>query len=246
MTLASKGALERPPRSCCRNILDLLSLTESIKICVICVIFKDMTRFFLIRHGRSTWNAERRFQGWADPPLDDVGREQARLLAERLQGNGEAIVALYTSPLRRAQETAGIIGETLGLPVTPDERLKEGGIGVLTGLTWAQVEEQYPDVMQGFMEADEGIVIPGGEEIEQLMARVPAVFGEIVARHAGETIGVVSHGGTLGVYLNHLIGLPGRFSPFRFGNTSLSVVEMNPVRPRILLLNDTCHLGGEV
>jgi broad specificity phosphatase PhoE len=56
---------------------------------------------------------------------------------------------------------------------------------------------------------------------------------------------VVAHGGTLGTYLNHLIGLPTRFSPFRFGNGSLTIVEAHPVRPRILLLNDTCHLGGE-
>jgi len=201
-------------------------------------------RLFLIRHGRSTWNAERRFQGHADPPLDDVGREQAHLLAERLRDSPP--IVLYTSSLQRAQETAKIIGQALGIPVSPDERLKEGGVGVLTGLTWAQMKEQYPDVMQGFMEADEDIVIPGGEEIEQFMARVTAVFGEIVARHAGETVGVVSHGGTLGVYLNHLIGMPGRFSPFRFGNTSLSIVEVNPVRPRIVLLNDTCHLGGEI
>lgn len=205
-----------------------------------------MTRLILIRHGQSTWNAERRFQGWADPPLDDVGREQARRLAERLQGNGKGMVALYTSPLQRARETAEIIGETLELPVISDERLKECGVGVLTGLTWAQIEEQYPDVKQSFEEADENIKIQGGEDTEMFRARVTAVFDEIVAQHAGETVGVVSHGGTLGAYFNHLIGLPGRFSPFRFGNTSLSVVEVNPTHPRILLANDTCHLGEEI
>ncbi|MEE8389262.1 MAG: histidine phosphatase family protein [Anaerolineae bacterium] len=205
-----------------------------------------MTRLFLIRHGRSTWNAERRFQGWADPPLDDVGREQARRLAERLQGNGRAMVALYSSPFRRAQETADIIGETLGLPVVPDDRLKERDVGDITGLTWTQIEEQYPAIVQGFVEANEGIEIPGEEDVKLFRARVTAVFGEIVARHGEGPIGIVSHGGTLGTYLNHVIGLPSRFSPFRFGNTSLSVVEVNPVRPRIVLLNDICHLGGEL
>jgi len=155
------------------------------------------------------------------------------------------MVALYTSPLRRAQETAEIIGETMGLPVIPDERLKERNAGDITGLTWAQIEKQYPDIVQGFAEANESIEVPGEEEIELFRARVVAVFGEIVARHREGPIGVVSHGGTLGTYLNHLIGLPSRFSPFRFGNTSLSIVEVNPTRPRIALLNDTCHLGGE-
>ena len=98
-----------------------------------------MTRLMLIRHGRSTWNAEGRIQGQADPPLDEMGREQARRLAERL--HGEPIVALYTSPLLRARETAGIIGQALDVPVTPDERLKEYDVGDVAGLTWDQLVE---------------------------------------------------------------------------------------------------------
>jgi len=88
--------------------------------------------------------------------------------------------------------------------------------------------------------------IPGAEESAPFRVRVVAAFDDIVARHAEETAGVVTHGGTLGTFLNHLIGLPTRFSPFRFANASLSIVELNPVRPRIMLLNDTCHLGGEI
>lgn len=205
-----------------------------------------MTRLYLIRHGQSTWNAERRFQGLADPPLDDVGREQARRLAARLQGNGTAMVALYTSPFRRARETAEIIGEALGLPAVPDDRLKERDVGALMGLTWAQIEERYPDVVRRWTEADESLEIPGEEDVKLFRARVSAVFDEIVTRHGDEPVGVVSHGGTLGTYLNHLIGLPSRFSPFRFGNTSLSIVDVDPVRPRIVLLNDTGHLSFEI
>ena len=203
-----------------------------------------MTRLILIRHGRSTWNAERRIQGQADPPLDGVGREQARRLAERLREN--APVALYTSSLRRARETAEIIGDALGVPVVPDERLKEYDVGGITGLTWEQVVERYPDAAHRWVEAVEEVAFPGAEKGESFRARVAATFDEIASRHAEGTVGVVAHGGTLGTYLNHLIGLPTRFSPFRFANGSLSIVEVNPVRPRIVLLNDTCHLGGEI
>jgi probable phosphoglycerate mutase len=98
-----------------------------------------VTRLLLIRHGRSTWNAIKRIQGQADPLLDEVGREQARRLAERLRDN--APVVLYTSSLRRAQETAEIIGETPGVEVTSDERLKEYDVGDITGLTWEQIAE---------------------------------------------------------------------------------------------------------
>jgi broad specificity phosphatase PhoE len=202
-----------------------------------------VTRLCLIRHGRSVWNAQGRIQGCADPPLDEVGRAQARQLAERLRE--ESVAALYTSPLRRSQETAEIIGQALDLPVVPDERLKEYDVGDLTGLTWEQVVEQYPDVAQRWTQAQDSLEIPGEEGWAPFRVRVVAALGDILSRHADGPVGVVAHGGTLGTYLNHLIGLPTRFSPFRFGNGSLTIVEAHPVRPRILLLNDTCHLGGE-
>jgi probable phosphoglycerate mutase len=206
-----------------------------------------VTRLFLIRHGCSTWNAERRIQGLADPPLNEAGREQARQLAERLRQDRP--VALYTSPLRRARGTAEIIGRTLGVPVVADERLKEYGVGDIEGLTWQQVVERYPDMAQRWAEAPESVEIPGEEGSASFRARVVAAFDEILAQHPQEPVGVVTHGGTLGTYLNHLLGLPTRFSPFHFGNGSLSIAEVNVgtslVRPRVLLLNDTCHLGGE-
>jgi len=194
-----------------------------------------LTRLLLIRHGRSVWNAQGRIQGRADPPLDELGREQARRLAERLRQ--EAVVALYTSPLRRAQETADIIGRALDVPVVPDERLQEYDVGDIAGLTWEQVVERYPDVAHRWAEAQEELGIPGEEGHGPFRARVVAAFGDIVSRHADGPVGVVAHGGTLGTYLNHLIGLQTRASPFRFDNGSLSVVEANPVRPRIVLLN---------
>lgn len=194
-----------------------------------------MTRLLLIRHGRSVWNAQGRIQGQTDPPLDELGREQARRLAERLRA--EAVVALYTSPLRRAQETADIIGRALDVPVVPDERLQEYDVGDIAGLTWEQVVERYPDVAHRWAEAQEEIGIPGEEGHGPFRARVVAVFDDILSQHAEGPVGVVAHGGTLGTYLNHLIGLQAWLSPFRFGNGSLSIVEANPVRPRIVLLN---------
>jgi len=202
-----------------------------------------MTRLLLCRHGRSVWNAEGRIQGRADPPLDEVGREQARRLAGRLRG--EDVVALFTSPQRRARETAEIVGRALDVPVVPDERLREHDVGDLTGLTWEQVWEQYPDFAQAWAEAREELEIPGAEGHGSFRTQVVAAFGDILARHAEESVGVVTHGGTLSTYLNHVIALPSRFSPFRFANGSLSVVEVNPMRPRIVLLNDVCHLGGD-
>jgi len=203
-----------------------------------------VTRLYFIRHGRSIWNAECRIQGRSDPPLDEVGREQARKLAERMRG-GETLAALYASPLQRARETAEIVGEALGLEVIADDRLREYDVGDLAGLTWSQIEERFPGVARRWSEADESLELPGAEPHAQFRVQMVAVIEEIVARHAEESVGVVSHGGAIGAYLNHLLNIPSRYTPFRFGNTSLSIVEVDPVRPHIVLLNDTCHLGGE-
>jgi len=203
-----------------------------------------LTRLYFIRHGRSTWNAEHRIQGRADPPLDEVGREQARRLAERLRG-GKPLAALYASSLQRARETADIVGEALGLPVIADERLREHDVGDLAGLSWAQIEEQFPGVARRWAEADESLELPGAEPRAQFRAQVAAVVEEIIAQYAEGPVGVVSHGGTIGAYLNHLLKISSRYAPFRFGNASLSIVDVNLVRPRIVLLNDTCHLEGK-
>ena len=205
---------------------------------------KKVTRLLLIRHGLSTWNVAGRIQGQADPPLDDIGREQAHKLARRLLEDQPNV--LYTSPLRRAMETAEIIGNKLSVPVVIDDRLKEYGVGEIMGLTWQQVVEQYPDLARQWEEASEDVKFPDAEGSGVFRTRVSAAFAELLTQHPDETIGVVAHGGVLGAYLNDLIGLPSRFSPFRFANSSLSIVEVNAVRPRVTLLNDTCHLRGEI
>lgn len=200
-------------------------------------------RLFLIRHARSTWNAARRIQGWADPPLDDVGREQAARLGDRLRRDPPNV--LYTSPLCRARQTAEIVGRTIGVPVELDERLKEHDMGDVTGLTREAFEERYPELVRCWREKPERFRFPGEEDVDAFRARVVEGFDEIVARHEDGAVAAVTHGGTLGAYLSSLLGLRSRFSPFRFSNASLSVVEIGSGRTRVVLLNDTCHLRGD-
>ena len=202
------------------------------------------TTLLLVRHGRSTWNAVGRIQGQADPPLDDVGREQARLVGERLRRYRPQ--AVYASPLRRAYETAEIIADCLNLPVIPDDRLQEYDLGVVSGLTWEEIQEHHPAIAARWRGGSGEAEIPGEEGHQVFRERVLAIFDEIVTRHSGETVCVVSHGGTQGMYFNHLLGLGGRLSPFRFSNGSLTIVEVGGPRLRIEVVNDTCHLkGGE-
>ena len=152
-----------------------------------------MTELLLVRHGETDWNRERRFQGHADPPLNEAGREQARELADRLAG--EDIVAVYTSDLLRARETAEIVAAVLDADVVALRELREIDVGSWQGLTWPEIEERHPDGVARWHEDGHGW--DSGETYEQLGERIVAALGEIASNHPGQRILVVGHGGTV-------------------------------------------------
>ena len=151
-----------------------------------------MTKILLVRHGETDWNRERRFQGHADPPLNDAGREQARALAERLAG--EQIDAVYSSDLRRARETAAILAAPHGLEVVAVRELREIDVGSWQGLSWPEIEELFP---RARALARDGHGWERGETYEQLGERIVRALGDIAARHPGQRVLVVGHGGTV-------------------------------------------------
>lgn len=145
-----------------------------------------MTRLLLLRHGQSEWNAAGRWQGQADPPLSDLGREQAFAAAQKL-GTVDAIVA---SDLQRAVHTAQILSGQLGVgPVAIEPRLRERDAGEWSGLTTVEIEQQFP----GFLER--GDRPPGFEPDEALLARTHEALTAIEAEYHGGEVIVVAHGG---------------------------------------------------
>src|SRR5215211_8387218 len=138
----------------------------------------------MARHGETDWNRDQRFQGHADPPLNDVGREQARELAERLAD--ERLDAVYTSPLRRAGETAAIVAERLGLTAEPLDGLREVDVGSWSGLTRTDVERDFPAGYRRWLDFGHGW--DDGESYEELGKRVLAALSRIAARHPGGRI----------------------------------------------------------
>jgi len=147
----------------------------------------------MARHGETDWNRESRFQGHADTPLNESGREQARGLAERLAG--EKIDAIYASPLSRARETAEIVGRRLGLGIETAEGLREVDVGSWSGLTRTQIEERFPEGFRRWLQFDHGW--DDGESYEALGARVLLTLREIAGRHPRKRVLVVSHGGPM-------------------------------------------------
>jgi len=205
-----------------------------------------MPRFILVRHGESLWNGERRIQGNQDPALSPRGRRQVALLAARLRAHLPTPVAgIYTSPLRRAAETAQRIAEAFGLPVVPEPDFREMGLGAWEGLTVAEVRAAFPGAYERWLEDPATFPPPGGECLKAFSARVVRAFESAGARHAGADVVVVSHGGVIKALLCHVLGLnPGSLFRIKQDNTAVSQVELDGEVRRVVLVNDTCHLSG--
>lgn len=145
-----------------------------------------MTDLYLVRHGETEWNRQRRIQGLTDIPLNDIGREQARLTGMLL--TRRPITRVVSSPLGRARETAEIISAELGLG-EPELRdaFVERNYGAAEGLDFHEIDVRYPD----------GVEVPGRESREDVAARVIPALQSLAAEHPGEAIVVVSHGGAI-------------------------------------------------
>lgn len=150
-----------------------------------------MTELILIRHGETEWNVVGRYQGQADPPLNNRGLVQAYELAQRL--NDTNLNLLYTSPLSRAFQTAQILAESLHIPLHVDERFQEIHQGDWQTRLRSEIEARYPDLFQKW-ETDPWIVTPpGGESLREVRTRVDKAVDEILRKHEGLCIGIVSH-----------------------------------------------------
>ncbi len=203
-----------------------------------------MTKLLLVRHGRSLWNVEGRIQGQVDIPLDAVGLQQAERVAQRLQSL--PIDAIYSSPLQRAWVTAEVLAAKIQLPIVCDERLMEYDFGVVSGLTWDGVVANHPEFAKRWADDAWAVPIEGSEGRIGFAARVKAVMDDIIASHPNQQVAVVAHGGTFSVYLAKMLGLDlQRRHPFHFGNTSVSLVEVDDGVFHIHFLNDKCHLNGD-
>jgi broad specificity phosphatase PhoE len=154
-----------------------------------------VTTILLARHGETDWNRTGRFQGHADPPLNDAGRAQARELADRLRDT--PFDAVYTSDLRRAHQTAEIVAASHGVPVVADPGLREVDIGSWSGLTRAEVEQRFP-----------GAEHHDGESRADHLARVLETVERIARAHPDGRILIVSHGGSLRALRRHCAGEP--------------------------------------
>jgi probable phosphoglycerate mutase len=156
----------------------------------------DPTRIIAVRHGETSWNADARIQGQLDIGLNETGRWQAQRVGQALAE--EPITAVYSSDLERAQATAQPISEATGVPVIPHEGLRERSFGMFEGKTFDEIHETWPEHAHNWRKRIPEWQPPeGGESLIQLRERVTKTLEQLAARHPGEQIVVVAHGGVL-------------------------------------------------
>lgn len=204
-----------------------------------------MTDLLFVRHGETRANAIGRWEGWTDPPLTPTGRRQSEALAIRLARGGQTVAALYSSPLRRAHQTANIIGRHLALVPQAVDELKEIHFGELEGISVSEMEEQFPDLFARWQDkANMAFEWPGGERRSTFFERTVSACRGILRRHPDEIVVVVAHGGTIRACLAHLLpDVLGRWWAYGLDNTGVSHVRAGDSEAELLVLNDTSHLG---
>lgn len=201
-----------------------------------------MTQLLLVRHGATQLSAEDRFAGATGVDLSDEGRTQIAHLAGRLAG--EQIAAAFCSPLSRTVESAKILCAPHHLTPVPTPGLEEVSHGHWEGLTRREVEERFPEEYEAW-ESDPFTVAPeGGESGATVLARSLPVIREIVVKHEGQQVLVVSHKATLRILISSVLGFDARGYRDRLDQSPacLNIIEFKtPVRARLMLFNDVSH-----
>jgi broad specificity phosphatase PhoE len=197
---------------------------------------------YLVRHGETESNRNRLALGRADVPLNEAGEKQAACLGKALAG--EPIAAVYSSPLARAMQTAAAIASGSGLGVQVKPGLIEMDIGEAEGLTFPEVRERFPGLLEGWVAEDgPSYPMPGGERLTDVQKRAWEAVQSLASLHADETICAVTHNFVILSVLTTALGVNlASFRRLQHGVGALSVLEVGPARVRVRRMNDTCHL----
>jgi glucosyl-3-phosphoglycerate phosphatase len=202
-------------------------------------------RLVLVRHGVTDWNREGRWQGRLDPPLSDIGRHEAALVAERIAADPDLRPArILASTLARAAETAAAIGGAVGVEIEPEPRLVEIGAGEWEGRTHAELESTDGERYLAWRTTP-GYGPPGGEPLTDASARVRTLLRAVAESPAWPVL-LVSHGGILRYLARDLLDLdPARSEALDIDNASVSAaVRDEDGAWRLERWNDTLHLLG--
>jgi probable phosphoglycerate mutase len=205
------------------------------------------TQITAVRHGETAWNAQSRLQGHLDIDLNDLGRWQAQRVGLALADSG--ITTIYCSDLRRAHDTALAIVQHSGISATDlrlEPGLRERSFGSFQGLTYEQVSTLHPEDALRWKQRDPHWAPPGGESPTALHQRIAATLHAIAARHPGEHIALVSHGGVLDMLYRLATGQTlNAPRTWELGNCAINRLLYTPQALTLVGWADTQHLDAE-
>lgn len=202
------------------------------------------TKITMIRHGETDANRNGIVQGWADYSLNSNGRSQCERLAARIKAWREPPTAIVASTLKRAKETAAIIGEAIGVTPSYADDLREMSFGDCDGMSGAAIAQQYgDDYLPVFFKDWTGTSRPpGGESLSQALERFTQAIEGLGREFAGQHIAVVSHGLVLRSYCFQQLGMPSGREMFRFPNTGIAQVTISRQSCYFGSICDSAHL----
>ena len=202
-------------------------------------------RFIFVRHGETEWNVTGRYQGQTDVPLSEKGRAQAEALGKRFADIH--VDEVYSSPLKRAYDTARAIAEPKGLSIHKVDGIKELNFGEWDGLTKEQLTEQFGEAFVKYRIEPFHYPMAGEGTLNRAKLRVGAALEDIKEefRHTDKTIVVVAHGGILKLAIFYLLDISSRlYRCIELDNTSLTIIDVEEDRCILRVLNDAHHLDG--
>jgi alpha-ribazole phosphatase len=199
------------------------------------------TTITLIRHGQTAWNAEEVFRGQADIELDERGLKQAELLADYL--NQRKLEAVYSSPLKRAIRTAEAIARRHGLSVEITTGLNDINFGKWQGLSLQEVRTRFSELFEIWVSDPHRVRIPSGESLDDVRQRVLALVNQVMAKHEGKVIALVSHRVVNKVLICTLLGLDNsHFWNVRLDTCGMTTFEFDDGRFVLTEHNNTSFL----
>jgi broad specificity phosphatase PhoE len=199
-------------------------------------------KLILIRHGETEWNKQRRIQGCrSDTRLSPKGLEQADRLAAVLRK--ERMDAIYSSPMKRASETAQVIAEACRMQVHVFNELREIDAGELDGLFERELTGPYETAWKEFRNGNASTPLPGGESLQDVQKRTSWAVDRMLEKHIDGTVVVVAHLLANLAIVCQVLGINlGQIARFKQAPASITILDLTTQGNSLLLFNDTCHI----
>lgn len=199
---------------------------------------------YLVRHGETESNIKRRYQGWTESPLSEKGLLQAQKAGYFL--SRQDVNAVYSSDLKRAVNTARVIGSSRGLQPGITPLLREIHFGEWEGLTFEEIEKSWGNEITHWLDDPFHKAAPGGETLQRVCERMQMFLEEIGGKHKqGDKIVAVSHGGSIRALLYNLLNLDlPSFWEIKIDNASISLIQKENESFKVAYYNRTDHLAA--